>query len=24
LKKYKDDGIIFERKKKDTRMSITP
>ena len=24
LKKYKDDGIIFERKKKDERMSITP
>lgn len=24
LKKYKDDGIIFDRKKKDVRMSITP
>ena len=24
LKKYKDDGIIFEQKKKDERMSITP
>ena len=24
LKKYKDDGIIFQRKKKDERMSITP
>ena len=24
LKKYKDDGIIFERKKKDERMSIIP
>lgn len=24
LKKYKDDGIIFRRKKKDDRISITP
>lgn len=24
LKKYKDDGIIFEQKKKDERMKVTP
>ena len=24
IAKYKDDGIIFQRKKKDERMSITP
>lgn len=24
LKKYKDDGIIFEQEKKDERMQITP